>query len=49
MKTGYTSAAGRCLISSATRGGRHIIVVVLGNDRNITVDSYRLLAWGLAS
>ena len=49
MKTGYTEAAGRCLISSATRGGRHIIVVVLGDSRNITIDSYRLLAWGLAS
>ncbi len=49
MKTGYTEAAGRCLISSANRGGRHIIVVILGDGRNITVDSYRLLAWGLAS
>ena len=48
MKTGYTEAAGRCLISSATRGGRHIIVVVLGDGRDITTDSYRLLAWGLA-
>ena len=49
MKTGYTEAAGRCLISSATRDGRHIIVVVLGASRNITTDSYRLLAWGLSS
>ena len=49
MKTGYTEAAGHCLISSATRDGRHIIVVVLGAGRNITTDSYRLLAWGLSS
>ncbi len=49
MKTGYTEAAGRCLISSATRDGRHIIVVVLGDDSRVTTDSYRLLAWGLSS
>lgn len=49
MKTGYTEAAGRCLISSASHAGRHVIVVVLGASRNITTDSYRLLAWGLSS
>jgi D-alanyl-D-alanine carboxypeptidase (penicillin-binding protein 5/6) len=49
MKTGYTEAAGRCLISSATRNGKHIIVVIMGDNSNITVDSYRLLAWGLAN
>ena len=49
MKTGYTEAAGHCLISSATRGGRHIIVVALGDNKNIWIDSYRLLNWGLSS
>ena len=49
MKTGYTEAAGHCLISSATRGGRHIIVVALGDNKNIWADSYRLLNWGLSS
>ncbi len=49
MKTGYTEAAGHCLISSATRGGRHIIVVALGDSKNIWIDSYRLLNWGLSS
>ena len=49
MKTGYTEAAGRCLISSASRDGRHVIVVVLGDGRDITTDSYKLLAWGLSS
>ena len=49
MKTGYTEAAGHCLISSATRGGRHIIVVALGDNKNIWIDSFRLLNWGLSS
>lgn len=49
MKTGYTEAAGRCLISSASRNGKHVIVVIMGDNSNITVDSYRLLAWGLAN
>jgi D-alanyl-D-alanine carboxypeptidase (penicillin-binding protein 5/6) len=49
MKTGYTEAAGHCLVSSATEGGRHVVVVVLGDRRReaIWVDSYRLIAWGL--
>jgi D-alanyl-D-alanine carboxypeptidase len=33
MKTGYTEAAGHCLICSGSRPGRDVIVVVLG-DRN---------------
>jgi D-alanyl-D-alanine carboxypeptidase (penicillin-binding protein 5/6) len=50
MKTGYTEAAGHCLISSASNGNREVIAVVLGGNReNIWVDSYRLLAWGLGS
>ncbi len=48
MKTGYTEAAGFCLISSASNGGREVISVVLGDKRDaIWTDSYRLLAWGL--
>jgi D-alanyl-D-alanine carboxypeptidase (penicillin-binding protein 5/6) len=47
MKTGYTEAAGHCLISSASHNGRDIISVVLGDSKQIWVDSYRLLAWGL--
>ena len=49
MKTGTTDAAGRCLISSASYGGRDVIVVVLGDNGNVWMDSYRLLAWGLSS
>ena len=48
MKTGYTNAAGHCLISSASDGRRDVIAVVLGAGRDaIWADSYRLLAWGL--
>jgi len=48
MKTGYTSAAGHCLISSGTNGSRDVIVVMLGNNRRVWQDSCSLLAWGLA-
>jgi D-alanyl-D-alanine carboxypeptidase (penicillin-binding protein 5/6) len=48
MKTGYTDAAGFCLISSGSSGGRDVVTVVLGGKRDmIWTDSYRLLAWGL--
>ena len=47
MKTGTTDAAGRCLISSAAAGGRDVIVVVLGDNSRVWMDSQRLLAWGL--
>ena len=48
MKTGYTEAAGHCLVSSASDGGRHLIAVVLGDHRRdfIWADSYRLFNWG---
>ena len=32
VKTGYTSKAGRCLVTSVNRDGFNIIVVVLGAD-----------------
>ena len=47
MKTGYTSAAGHCLISSASYNGRDVISVVLGDSKKVWADSYRLLSWGL--
>jgi len=48
MKTGYTDAAGHCLVSSAADGNRHLICVVLGDRQRqgIWDDSYRLLSWG---
>ena len=49
MKTGYTEAAGHCLISSGSFGGRDVIVVVLGDNKQVWTDSYRLLNWGLSS
>src|SRR2546421_10450294 len=33
MKTGYTEAAGHCLIASGTVPGRDVIVVVLGDSK----------------
>lgn len=48
MKTGYTNAAGHCLISSASYNGRDVIAVILG-DKKVWDDSYRLLSWGLSS
>jgi serine-type D-Ala-D-Ala carboxypeptidase (penicillin-binding protein 5/6) len=49
MKTGYTQAAGHCLISSASENGKHVVVVVLGQKKRdaLWTDSYGLLAWGL--
>ena len=49
MKTGYTEAAGHCLISSASYGGKDVICVVLGDSKMIWTDSYRLLNWALSS
>jgi D-alanyl-D-alanine carboxypeptidase (penicillin-binding protein 5/6) len=46
MKTGYTDAAGRCLITSATVGSRHFILVQLGSRTSyIFEDAARMLSW----
>jgi D-alanyl-D-alanine carboxypeptidase (penicillin-binding protein 5/6) len=48
MKTGYTEAAGHCLIASGTRPGRDVIVVVLGDSKaGVWQDASALLSWGL--
>ena len=48
MKTGYTDAAGKCLIASGARPGRDVIVVVLGDSTSgIWRDASALLTWGL--
>jgi D-alanyl-D-alanine carboxypeptidase (penicillin-binding protein 5/6) len=48
MKTGYTYAAGRCLISSASEGGRAVILVQLGSKtKYIFDDAERMMRWGL--
>ena len=47
MKTGYTDAAGHCLVSSADDNSNAVISVCLGDSRAIWNDSQKLLAWGL--
>jgi D-alanyl-D-alanine carboxypeptidase (penicillin-binding protein 5/6) len=48
MKTGYTDAAGKCLIASGTRPGKDVIVVVLGDSSSrVWRDAGALLSWGL--
>jgi serine-type D-Ala-D-Ala carboxypeptidase (penicillin-binding protein 5/6) len=47
IKTGTTGAAGNCLVSTAERGGRRLIVVVLGStstDSRYT-DTRNLFRW----
>ena len=46
MKTGYTFAAGRCLVSSGRLNGREVILVQLGSrTKHIFDDAERLMAW----
>ena len=47
VKTGTTSAAGCCLVSSGTRDGKSLYVVVLGADTSDAryVDSENLFHW----
>ncbi len=59
VKTGSTSAAGKCLVSAAVNKGRTLICVILGaeevetedggKDRRQFSESKRLLQWGFAS
>ncbi len=48
LKTGHTDAAGYCLITSAKRGNRRLISVVMGtaSDNTRTMESQRLLNHG---
>ena len=48
LKTGWTGHAGGCLIATATRGGRHLLVVVLGSPR-VFEESAGLLDFGFAT
>jgi serine-type D-Ala-D-Ala carboxypeptidase (penicillin-binding protein 5/6) len=48
MKTGYTEPAGRCLISTAHRGGREVLLVQLGTKtKYIWNDGAAMMGWGL--
>lgn len=49
MKTGYTFAAGRCLVASASAGGRDVILLQFGSKTSyIFNDAERMLQWGLS-
>jgi len=47
MKTGHTESAGYCLVSTALRGDRRVLAVVLGTDSEATraEESLKLLNW----
>jgi D-alanyl-D-alanine carboxypeptidase (penicillin-binding protein 5/6) len=48
MKTGYTDAAGYCLVASGERNGRRRIVVVLNDtESGVWKDAQALLDWAL--
>jgi D-alanyl-D-alanine carboxypeptidase (penicillin-binding protein 5/6) len=48
MKTGYTFAAGRCLVSSASSGRREVILAQFGSKTQyIFDDAERMMSWGL--
>jgi D-alanyl-D-alanine carboxypeptidase (penicillin-binding protein 5/6) len=48
MKTGYTNAAGYCLVASGERNGRRRIVIVLNATENgVWRDAQALLDWAL--
>ena len=51
MKTGYTDAAGYCLVSSANRDGMRLIAVVLGapSARSRNDGAQKLLEYGFAN
>ncbi len=47
VKTGYTEAAGDCLVAAASRGGVQLVVVLLNDDERWT-DAANLLDYGFA-
>ena len=50
MKTGFTNAAGRCLVSSGRLNGREVILVQLGSKtKHIFRDAARAMAWAPAN
>jgi D-alanyl-D-alanine carboxypeptidase (penicillin-binding protein 5/6) len=51
VKTGYTEAAGYCLIASSRRGPRRLLSVLLGSTSEATraQESQKLLNWGFQS
>ena len=48
LKTGFTNAAGRCLVSSASANGKTVVAVILGSTSpTVSVESEALLRYGL--
>lgn len=48
LKTGLTDAAGGCMVATATRGGRHLIAVVLNATHHSADDATVLLNYGFS-
>lgn len=48
LKTGLTDNAGGCMLGTATRGGRHLVVVVLNDTGRSTDDAAVLLNYGFS-
>jgi D-alanyl-D-alanine carboxypeptidase (penicillin-binding protein 5/6) len=48
LKTGLTDNAGGCMLGTATRDGRHLIVVVLNATLHSTADATMLLNYGFS-
>jgi D-alanyl-D-alanine carboxypeptidase len=48
LKTGFTDDAGGCLIATATRGGRHLLLVLMGSDIMFG-DGVKLMDHGFAT
>lgn len=49
LKTGLTDNAGGCMIATATRGGRHLIAVVLNATLHSAADATALLNYGFST
>lgn len=48
LKTGYTNAAGRCLVSSGSANGKEVVAVILGSTTpTVWKESEALLRYGL--
>lgn len=48
LKTGLTDDAGGCIVATATRGGRHLIAVVMNATRHSAADATVLLDYGFS-
>jgi serine-type D-Ala-D-Ala carboxypeptidase (penicillin-binding protein 5/6) len=48
LKTGLTDDAGGCMVATATRGGRHLIAVVLNATAHSAADATALLNYGFS-